>query len=471
MGRHSSGKNNYALSGGAIFALVVVALLVAGSVWFAASRGGGGSDADGTQAEEKPCVLGELALPVAAQDAAVAQELIGTYAASKPVVREYCVLPVLVDGLEEAAVYIAPATSVTQQELAAAGRTAAVSEPATVWADQVGLAGKAEADGAVLGNVRFPTDTPAVSAVAAFALADGPNAAVEALTDQRIGSAGSFEGAEGVWLAASASKSPQGLTFTPLDASVEYAAIPLNASDAVDENQARAGQDFARSASEGFESDLPAQPQVPELVWAAAMPAGGAAITGGNTDVAAQNGVRDTLFVLDTSDAMAPYMGAAGQAIGDAARGVVSQGKLVALWNYSSPLSEGVTKGYRRNVALTPNADELAAVTGRFITGGQPQTREAMRAAVENLAAGSADAVPTRIVLITTGTADGGAAGAGDDAFVEEFRQAAQGRVDVAVVHIGDLPVDPAMQQLAETVQQVDNADSLPEAVREAAGL
>lgn len=460
MGRHSSGKNNYALSGGAAFALVTAFLLVGGAVWFAASRDGN----DETEAsEEKPCVLGELALPVASTNPSVAAELIGAYAASKPVVREYCINPVEVDSLGDAAVYLAPATAVTHQELVEAQRTAAVANPATVYADQVGLSGTAKAVSPELASVSFPTDTAAgssASAVVAFVLAGGPNEAVEALTNQRVGAAG--EVGAGEWVAASASNAPEGREFTPLEASVEYAAIPLNAAGGIDENQARAAQDFTRFAGERFDGGAPAQPLVPELVWAAALPSGGAAITDGD--------VYDTLFVLDTSEAMAPYLEAAEEAVGSAARGVASDGHDVGLWNYSSPLNPGVERGYRRNVALTANSEEVARVVTLFTTGGQPQTREALRAAVDTLAGGDGSG-RTRIVLITTGTAD---AAGNDDAFVDEIRAAAGARIEFSVVHVGDQAKDQALKKLADIhfdVEASQVAENLPQRVREASGL
>lgn len=463
MGRHSNGKNNYSLSGGAVFALVAALLLAGGAVWFTANRD---QSSDSSASSDEPCVLGDLALPVASSNPAISSALIGTYAETKPVVREYCIQPVMVDSLADAALYIAPTTAVTHQELAEAQRTAAVADPATVYADTVGLSGASKAENPDLAQIRFPTDTAAASAasaVAAFTLAAGPNEAVEALSNQRISHADSTALGAGEWVAASESTQPEGLSFTPLDAGVEYAAIPLNASGAVDENQARAAQDFARFAAESFDAEGPAQPLVPELVWAAAMPSGGSAITDGE--------IYDTLFVLDTSDAMAPYMAAAEDAVGSAARGVAAAGHSVGLWNYSSPLTLGVTQGYRRNVALTDNAEEVAQVVTRFTTGGQPQTREALRAAVDSVAPG-----PTRIVLITTGTADAG--GTDDDTFVEDIRAAAGDGVEFSVVHVGEAAKDEALQKLADIRldvqggdQGADIAERLPQQVRKASGL
>lgn len=280
MGRHASGEKNYRLSS-ELIALIIVLLLVGSgvAVWFAAR---GGQDEGAAAGGERTCVSGELVLPVAATNEAVARQLISDYAASAPVVRDYCVRPELTAELANAAVYIAPATTVTLQQITNAGRTAAVAEPHTVYADTVGVAGANAAPvGVSLSAVRFPTDSPAASAVIAAVLAGSDAEAIEALSSRRVASAAQFAPAEGLFLATSELSTPAGMTFTPLDAAVEYAAIPLSSGGGSDENQARAGQDFARFAAERFDSEpsntnaARRQPVISELVWAAAMPDGG----------------------------------------------------------------------------------------------------------------------------------------------------------------------------------------------------
>lgn len=452
MGRHSNGKNNYSLSGGAIAALCAVLALTGGVVWSVSQRG----DESETTAQEKPCVLGELALPVATSNEQIAQELIGAYAQTKPVVREHCILPVITDKIEDAAVYLAPATSITQEELSRAQRSSAVAEPAVVYVDQVGVAGKGEVS---LDSVLFPADTPEANAVVAFLLADGPAQAVQALTDQTVTPSSEAGSEAGGLTVASASQRVE--DFQALDGAVEYAAIPLNSTAAVDENQARAGQDFARFASErvsdtaGSQGSQVSQPLIPETVWAAALPDGGAALTSEG---------RNTLFVLDTSDAMTPFMAQAQEAVGQAARDVQADGHEVALWNYSSPLSPGVTQGYRHNVDMTQDAEYIADVVGRLGTGGVPQTREAINAAVAEMAQREE---PVRIVLITTGTADANNDPAAYEAFVNQIRHAAGEKVEVVGVHVGTQEPDAAVKEIASTWIEAEN---LPQAVREAAG-
>lgn len=466
MARHSNGKNNYALSGGAIVALAALIALVAGLTWYLAARGG-----DDSRAEDKEatCVSGELTLPIAASNDEVAGELISAYADSKPVVRDYCVTPQLTSSVEDAAVYVAPNTAITHQRLSQSHRTSAVAEPAIVYADVVGLAGKALPDGDVaLAKVRFPTDTPESSAVAASVLANGDSEAIAALTNQRTASADGFDAAGGDYVATSKLAAPGGLEFRPLAASVTYAAIPLNSGESVDENQARAGQDFARFAAERFDATgQPEQPVTSEAVWAAALPAGGDDITkdgAAPTDapsaaVAADGGVKDTLFLLDTSEAMAGYLEPAKDAIADAAGSVTAAGKKVALWNYSSPLSAGVTQGYRDNVAMTDNAAVVQDAVHRFLAGGVPQTREAVTAAVASMTG------PGRIVVITSGTAD-----AGDDAAFRDAIKASRGDVTISVVHVGPGQQDATLESIATSRQEVDTANEMAAAVSAAAG-
>lgn len=476
MARHASGKNNYSLSGGAVALLVAIALLAAGALWYFTSRGGPGDDAS-NGAEAPDCVAGDLVLPVAASDRLAGQSLIDAYLATKPVVRDYCVMPELVSDLTSAAVYIAPNTPVSHQMLSNAGRTTAVADPQPVFSEQVGLVGStaAQVDSIDANAVRYPVgEEPSASALVAAQITGNDNDAVSALSQQRIASLQELEGSGGTYAASTEHNVPEGMTFTPLGASVVYVAIPLSQNDSVDENQARAGQDFARSAAESFDGDASAQPVIGELVWAAAMPEGGETITGGPDGTAdasaaarpnsASNEVRDTLFVLDTSEAMSPYLDAAADAIGSAATDLTADGKAVGLWNYSSPLSPGVVKGYRVNVAFTSNPDEVAGAAKRFLTGGVPQTREAVLASANAL---SGSQPPARIVLITTGTAD-----AGDNAaFEDQVRTAAGSDVEIAVVHVGDAQGDTALDNLSAVVVNAPNTDAIAKAVREAAAL
>lgn len=475
MGRHALRDNTGFISGRTLLALLAAVLLIGTLIWFIALRDTGSDDAAGPSGDERTCVSGELMLPVAAADAAIAEELIGVYNESLPEVRDYCITAQFTASLREAAVYIAPNTPITHQQLAAASRSAALAEPPPIFADEVGVAAEATPDTDLeLKQVRFPVDNPGASALVASLLAREDNAAIEALTHQRIDSIDSFTPVDGQIVATSQRHVPERLQFRPLDASVVYTAIPLNSGETIDENQARAGQDFARFSAEHFADNVPDQPVIPELVWAAALPEGGEALTTGGaspTDadeaaVAADGKVTDSLFLLDTSESMAPYLPAANAGIKKAAAEVISTGHLVGLWNYSSPLNPGVEVGYRRNVALTDSDQDLIAVLDQLQAAGQPRTREALDAAVDELSGRAGSAQQARLIVITSGTADGGT----DGAFSDAIRQKAGERVIISVVHVGDRARDVALEQVASSYQEVETDAELEAALIAATG-
>ena len=487
MAKHASGKNNYRLSGELIALLVVLALIAAAVIWWLSTRG---EDSDSAEAQPEDCVAGELVLPVAASDKGAGQSLVDAYGASSPVVRDYCVKPQLVDSVADAAVLVAPNTAVTHQSLDSAGRTPAVSDAQPAYSETVGVAGKDEVklEDLTADKLRFAvSEESAASALVASQVAGNDNDAVQALTDQRIGSASDLNADAGEYLATAEDAVPEGLKFTPVGADAVYTAFPLNQNDKVDENQARAGQDFARFASEHFDGSAKDQPAVSDLVWAAALPAGGEAITAdAKVNGGAQNAAdadkaaneagsnagsnaaalqpENTLFLLDTSDAMSPYIQPAKDAIANTALELGSQGKQVGLWNYSSPLNPGVVVGSRQNITVSPDADSVAVAVRRFLTGGVPQTRQAVEAAAGAYGTGDAK---TRIVLVTTGTAD-----AGDDkAFEDAVRGAAGDKVEITVVRVGEGEADQAVEALSAKAVDAAQADAIEGAVKQASGL
>ena len=483
MAKHASGKNNYRLSGELMALLVVLALIAAAVIWWLSTRG---DDADSAAAQPEDCVAGELVLPVAASDKGAGQSLVDAYGASSPVVRDYCVKPQLVDSAADAAVFVAPNTAVTHQSLDSAGRTPAVSDAQPAYSETVGVAGKDEVklEDLTADKLRFAvSEESAASALVASQVVGNDNDAVQALTDQRIASASDLNADAGEYLATAEDAVPEGLKFTPVGADAVYTAFPLNQNDKVDENQARAGQDFARFASEHFDGSAKDQPAVSDLVWAAALPAGGEAITADEKENGdAQNAAdadkaadeagsnpaalqpENTLFLLDTSDAMSPYIQPAKDAIANAALELGAQGKQVGLWNYSSPLNPGVVVGYRQNITVSPDADSVAVAVRRFLTGGVPQTRQAVEAAASAYGTGDAK---TRIVLVTTGTADAG----DDNAFEDAVRGAAGDKVEITVVRVGEGEADQAVEALSAKAVDAAQADAIEGAVKQASGL
>lgn len=463
MGRHSTGKNNYALSKGAIAAVVALALLLAAAVWWVAARGKSDPELDARNAEQQQeCVSGDLALPVAASTESVARELISNYANSQPVVRDYCVQPVYVDRLADAAVYIAPNTPISHQEIAQVQRSATTNEPPAVYANTVGVAGPKETQAAAtdIKQVDFPTgDQPEASALVASALAGDDNAAVEALSEQRIDSSAQASLNSTRFVATADNAVPDGFVFSPLsDVNIVYSAIPLSTSDSVTEDQTRAAQAFADFAAEQF-GDAAELPVLSETIWAAALPNGGERITAGPEDAEQNEPAAEplnTLFLLDTSDGMAAFADDTAGAISAAADALVEAGQQVALWNYSSPLSPGVTQGFRRNIEFTDDAASVGAAASRFINGGVPQTHEAVAAATDY----AQTAAPARIVLITSGTAD-------TDTPVADIPEG----VELVVVHVGEGEQDQALIDAAASSTTAPSPNDIEQALRELAGV
>jgi len=485
MGRHSTGKNNYSLSKGLIALIAALALLlVAVTAFFLRDND---SDSDAASGDQPECVSGDLALPVAAANKEVGQQLIDAYVATNPVVRDYCVKPEYVDSLHDAAVYIAPFSPVAKEELSRADRSVATNEPPTVYSTAVGVAGgagSADAGTPALGDVLFPTDEqPEASAIAAATIADSDDSAIAALEDQRITTTSDASGSPQLVVATAQDSAPEGLPFAPLDgAELVYSAIPLTTTDVVNEEQSRAAQSFAEDAGTSFadshSGDQKTLSELSDAVWAAAAPEGGRRIPGseGSSDAASNSASADangnapsesadTLYLLDTSAAMSAFNDNAADAIDASVADLTSSGHSVALWNYSSPLTPGVTQGYRANISFTDDAEDVAGTAHRFINDGEPLTREAVTAAVDYARAEATAEAPVRIVLITSGSAD-----SSDDSAIQALA-AAKDNVSLTVVHVGDGEPDKGLAGAAQFTTSVSTADDLNGAIRAASGL
>lgn len=177
----------------------------------------------------------------------------------------------------------------------------------------------------------------------------------------------------------------------------------------------------------------------------------------------------NTLLLLDTSSSMAPIYGPVSQALGATASDLAADGGAVSLWNYSSPISETATVGYRQNLGFG-DGNAVSGTLGGFGTGGVPQTRSAVVAAVANAAdqaAGSGD--KARVLVVTTGTEQDM-----DDAqFTAALKDAASKDVSLSVVHVGEGNVDAALKSAADSFTTVDSADEakLTGAITKAAGV
>lgn len=493
MGRHSTGKNNYSLSKEVIALLVAAAIVIAVALAWLLLRDNGENSASDEQAE---CVSGDLALPVAAAAKSVGEQLISDYASSNPVVRDYCVKPEYVDSIEEAAVYVAPVSPVTNGEITAADRSSSTSEPAAVYASPVGTAA-ADAAAPVLETVLFPTaEQPETSAIVAQALSDSDETAVRALTDQRVQTVASAVAEKDRAVSTTEDAAPEGLTFTPLEEhELVYAAFPLNTTDTVNEEQTRAAQAFSDYSGKMFSDthgDADTEPaDVSDPVWSAAMPEGGKRITdpaaadngqgtangdentddnadenSDNANASAPSEPTKTLFLLDTSEAMTEFSDPAAEAIDAAVGEITGADHEVALWNYSSPLTPGVNKGYRANIAFTDDAGSVVGTASRFLNDGQPQTREAVAAAVAYAESESTPDAPVRIVLITSGSFD-----MADDYAEQALAEAKDNGVSLTIVHAGSGEPDEKLAEAAEFTTDAASPDEIDAAVRSAAGV
>lgn len=177
----------------------------------------------------------------------------------------------------------------------------------------------------------------------------------------------------------------------------------------------------------------------------------------------------DTLVLIDTSEAMAPGFESVSAALSGTAQTLGTDGKSVALWNYSSPLSPGATVGYRDNLGFG-DGNAVAGTLDRFGTGGVPQTRSAVLAALDSASQRSAESgQDTRVLVVTTGTQQDM-----DDA---SFRDALASRkgdsVKLSVVTIGG-EKDALLGELADShaeVTDVNDSAALNKALAQATGV
>ncbi|MDO5507847.1 MAG: VWA domain-containing protein [Corynebacterium casei] len=176
----------------------------------------------------------------------------------------------------------------------------------------------------------------------------------------------------------------------------------------------------------------------------------------------------DTLILLDTSDGLAGQFESVTGALANTARALAADGQSVALWNYSSPLNPGVTVGFRNNLGFGSGEDAANTITA-FGTGGAPQSRSAVVAAVDTATDQAANTnAPVRVLLVTTGTD----ADMDDASFAQAYGQAAGDNVELSVVHVGPGEPDSAIEGVASSFTAVDVNDStaVADALKAAAG-
>lgn len=474
MARHSSGKNNYAVSGNIIVAGVVILALIAALVWWFGLRD---DDATDTAAQEEECLQGDLVLPVAEASPGLAEGLINRWNDTEPVVRDHCVTAELVSSVDDAALLIARDNPEAEGMLGE--RTVSSAVPVDVHTAQLWTGGDARLDDVDPADVTYPVATDPDSAVAAaVALAgDGAPALIQRDRDVTIDS-----DAEILVVGADAGVNKEaGSTRDVEGAEVLTVAHVLTPAGEVTEEQARAAAEFAKFHDAAEEA--PAETPDRSAAWAAVTedvpepveeePAEEPVAPEAPAAEPEVNSPADTLLLLDTSaGTTAPFgdrsiYAASAAALSPLARDLGAAGEQVALWNYSSPINPGVTQGWRRNVAFSDGSQVADAVL-RFGTGGVPQTRSALVAAVATAAdQARLTGEPVRVLLVTTGTAQD----MDDDSFRGAFAEAI-GDADVSVetVHVGGGEIDGVVAELTAHSQITDPAQLEP-GLRAAVGL
>lgn len=163
---------------------------------------------------------------------------------------------------------------------------------------------------------------------------------------------------------------------------------------------------------------------------------------------------------------MVSYASAAEDGIAQAAEKLADKGHRVGLWNYSSPLTPGVTNGYRQNLAMVVNNGyEIGTVVSRFLNGGSPQTHEVVLAALAYAQEVASTDNPVRIVLITSGTTDA------STPITDAIKQAETSNVELSVVHVGGGEQDEELASGAQSATVAADAEALPKAIVDAAAV
>nr|WP_306428476.1 MULTISPECIES: vWA domain-containing protein [unclassified Corynebacterium] len=179
---------------------------------------------------------------------------------------------------------------------------------------------------------------------------------------------------------------------------------------------------------------------------------------------------QDVLFLMDTSQGVAGEWFNAEVAAISRVAAEVGEGRALGLWNYSSPLSEGVTAGWRNNVALGVgnSADSLSGIAQAFGTGGQPQTRSAVAAALlhaADYAVQTGNGQPVTVLAFTSGTAD-------EMNVMDVVPVAQQAQVRLVVLSLGAIEPDENLAEAAAAtggkLTQVTDVERLPEIAAEA---
>ncbi|AZA11386.1 vWA domain-containing protein [Corynebacterium gerontici] len=420
MGQHSLGTPNYRLSKELIAGVTVVVLVVAAVLLWSNQR-----LRSDEEHSARGCIEGELTVPIAVHGKMNAAGIVDKLSQQQAIVRDYCVKPKLVDDPAQAAVLLSAETERTIRDvLDRSQRTPASNTWPIIAAPAVGVATRA--DGA--GDVRYPTSPDAVaSAILAFDELGNADATYQLLERERGVDLEQAE-SESDAIVLSDGTEPEGWEFVAHDSlRMPIHAVVLNSNDQANEEQQRAADTLVKTAEIDDAPTL--QPEVTELLDA----------FGSKLQTTSRS--NDTLFVLDTSANTEAWTQQAKAAISETVQALAPDHD-AALVNYSSPLSPGVSKGWRDNVGFDEDTS-ISQALANLGTGGQPQTREAIEHAV---GVAREHGGQSNIIVITSGTSD-----ADENQNLNDLlARAAQDGIHVSVLHVGQTDVD---QQLREAVE------------------
>ncbi|MDO5077354.1 hypothetical protein [Corynebacterium sp.] len=422
MARHSNGLKNYAIAPSIFAAVIVLALILVGGVWWWMKRDQANQQHN---AGDGVCIEGDVKLPISSASTAALQQLVTDYAASKPVVKDHCVKIEHVQDIKDAALVFLSGD--VQGSLEAAKRSAASANWPVAQADPLGIAYK-------VGSAK-------------------PSGTWDTLREQAsIGAPASFEGKLAAaylgnlhghpYQVVTSTTTPKGMEFyQPEDTiAVPIYAVALNPAGAISEQQTRAADDFAnfvkstdKTTTKLASEELLTQAKQANVEVQVNLPTG-----------------TDTLVLLDTSSTMqtaldgGTYFEETVRVLDPLLHAVGRDGGNVSLWNYSSPLTQGINRAWRANVEFSKNDNGSASVEAmrRFGTGGTPRTREALDEAMKKAGDHAREINnPVRLVLVTTGTQDADPA----------TPYSGLDNVLLEIVHIGNQPVDTGISEWATT--------------------
>ena len=328
-------------------------------------------------------------------------------------------------------------------------------------------------------NARLNPGVPASEVLAAAEpriAAGGAMTSEALLTHLAQGTADGFTAVSATepMVAAATATGSEGLSFISPDGSPALSApmVAFTSGGPIDETNARAAAEFVEFAREdgGVDAAEPGDDSaaaspldgaagelLPEIAARQTNPAAGAATdvpesaagepgaergddAGSDRaapadDAAATEPAGSTLVLLDTSEGM-DLDAVRGALTPLLDRAIDGEGRRVALWNYSSPMSEGVISPVRPNVRFGAGAkDRSAEVLAQLGTGGEPWLWRSVGPAVDYVAETHSAGVANRVVLVTTGAdATGDDAGAAIDRIAAAAGTDRPVRVDVVIV-------------------------------------